>query len=299
MKKRKVKILVLLFAAILLILGSRFWLKLPFKQPPILKTSITSNVASSPINYTAHILKNNFPPPALLELKKGVLPVAGITSHHLPTAEEFIETFYRELAAAKPDVKNFLIVGPDHFEQCRNLGSVTNKDFLTAFGLLENNHDVSEALLNSGAGEDNRCFENEHSIGVQTTFIKKYFPNAKAAGLMFSSAAGTDLAEKLATTIKQKYPETIVIASTDFSHYQSLKKANAIDSGTQKQIENLQTNNILLEQVDSPASLRFVLSYASAFEADFKWIKHANSYDFTGNPDNTTGYFNVIFGREP
>lgn len=288
-------ILAILLTAILIVLGSRFWHGA--KTLPNTKIFTVSDPTNLRIDYSAHILQNSSAVPGELQLPKGVIPIAGITSHHLPTAEGFIASFYWELATVKPEARTFLVVGPDHFERCRNLASVSGRNFLTPFGLLENNQEVTEALKNAGASEDNQCFENEHSIGVQASFIKKFFPKAKIAALVFSSAASADLAEKLANAVKEKYPETIIIASIDFSHYQRTDVANKIDSGTEKQIQNLNVKNLELRQLDSPASLRFVINFTNAMQASVKWLKHTNSFVYTGNPDNTTGYFNVIFGK--
>lgn len=289
---KKIQLAVFLLAAIALFSGLRFWHGQKERQAggAILKNA-------KPIDYTGQSLQKD----ATMSFRREYqiadkTPVAGITSHHLPTAESFINEFYLELLAARPDIKEFLIVGPDHFERCKNLISTTPKSFLTPFGVLENHPEITRAMLDAGAGEDSSCFVNEHSVGVETAFIKKYFPDAKASALIFSSAASGQIPEKLAKTLAEKFPDAVAIASVDFSHYQSADAANAIDATTEKQIKMMDTGNLKLEQVDSPASLRFVVAYALYFKALPDYIKHANSSDFTNNFGNTTGYFNVIFG---
>ena len=74
-----------------------------------------------------------------------------------------------------------------------------------------------------------------------------------------------------------------------------MQKANGIDARTEKQLKSMETGVIQLEQVDSPASLAFTLAFVQAQKAQLGYLDHANSYDFTGIPDNTTGYFNVIY----
>lgn len=293
MGKYKSIILAILFAAACFLSGPRFWQRREESLRPQQNEHI---VSSAPLDYSAHIL-NNFAVENGTSIKPGIIPVAGITSHHLPTAESFIAKLYSGLSALSPKAENFLIVGPDHFEHCANLGSVTGKDYLTPFGLLKNNSEITKTLVDAGASEDDSCFSNEHSIGVQAAFIKKFFPNAKVAGLIFSSAAGDELANKLSAALAKEYPNTIVIASIDFSHYQSAKTANLIDSRTEKQIQTMNPQSLSLSQMDSPASLKFTIFYAEKLKAAPQWLLHANSYEFTGKADNTTGYFNVIFGK--
>ncbi|MBL8030568.1 MAG: AmmeMemoRadiSam system protein B [Candidatus Doudnabacteria bacterium] len=249
------------------------------------------------IDYTSHTLRQAeklSDEPGLIE--KG-LPVAGITSHHLPTAENFIHAFYAKLSKLRPNLKYFLIVGPDHFERCQGLVTTTKKDFLTPFGILENSPDGVRLFEKSGVGVNNDCFANEHSVGVQTAFIKKYFPDAKVNAIIFSSAASSVLPEQLANEFYENFPEAMVVGSIDFSHYQTVKKANFIDSRTEVQIRNLEASSLTLEQLDSPASLRFVLAWGGFQKAQATIVSHANSYDFSGIPDNTTGYFNVIYTK--
>ncbi len=288
---RKIGIIIILVLALTAIFleRSRFW------------HSEQGHPQGAPVNqaldYTMHVLGNNSVSTQPVVLPKGVVPVAGVTSHHLPTAENFINNFYYQLSSARPDITEFVIVGPDHFERCGSLASATNRDFLTPFGELKNNQEITAALVGAGAGQESQCFENEHSIGVHTTFIKKYFPNASVSPIIFSSAATMGMADTLAQAVYKQFPNAVVIASIDFSHYQPASVANQIDNRTQKQIENMNINNVALEQMDSPASLRMATSYALLQSATPELINHANSFDFTGNPDNTTGYFNVIFAK--
>jgi AmmeMemoRadiSam system protein B len=277
--------LALIITAAFLLKGPRFW-----HEP----AQNINSVAAEAIDYSSHTLRQN-QYTDLYSLE--AYPVAGITSHHLPTAENFIGSFYASLSKARPHIKHFLVVGPDHFEQCRGLASLTTKDFLTPFGTVENYTDMALMLKAEGVGEDSECFINEHSIGVQMAYIKKFFPNAGAAAMIFSSAASASTALNLAKKASVFDSEVFVVASIDFSHYQNVIKANAIDSTTETQINKLSGENSQLSQMDSPGSFNFVLSFAKALKTSPLLLIHANSYEFTGVPDNTTGYFNVIFSK--
>lgn len=291
MKNKKFIVLVgVIIAAIFFFGRSRFWHT--ENNPEYTKLN-----QQEVIDYSAHTLRKRPYSKGVYFETKDLFLVAGITSHHLPTAENFIDEFYQRLVLGRPEIKRFLIVGPDHFEGCHRLASVTDKDFLTPYGIVINNDELTEMLKKEGAVTDNQCFINEHSIGVQMTFIKKYFPNSEVSVLIFSSAAGAQSIDTLNSLVVKNFEDVFVIGSIDFSHYQTLSVANEIDLKTQKQIESLDTNNLTLSQLDSPASLRFVSGFAKKLNARPSFLSHANSFEFTGIPDNTTGYFNVIFSR--
>ncbi|PIR95917.1 MAG: AmmeMemoRadiSam system protein B [Candidatus Doudnabacteria bacterium CG10_big_fil_rev_8_21_14_0_10_42_18] len=249
------------------------------------------------INYSGQVLRKSELSEVQTAIPEGMVPLAGITSHHLPTAENFIDEFYAQIYSVRPDIGVFMVVGPDHFERCKTLASTTAKDFFTPFGTLLNDGKITAALIQAGAGEDNSCFMEEHAIGVQASFIKKYFPDAKLVPVLFSSAAGAEAAEKLLNALMESGQDVFVISSTDFSHYEPLAVADRVDELTERQIKNLDAKSATLRQVDSVAALNFVLGFTKAQKAELSYFEHASSYDFTGNPDNTTSYFNVIFAK--
>ncbi len=281
-----VAILIALIA--ILLTGSRFWHGYTNKPQPL----VESQPVSQFIDYSAHTLH-------MPEIKTAGStpgrPVAAITSHHLPTAEKFIHEMYSKLKQQNPDIGTFVVVGPDHFEQCSAKVTTTKKNFVTPAGELKNDLGLAENIVALGVNEEDGCFKNEHSIGVQATFIKTYFPNSTLVPVLFSSAASQSDAATLARELARLFPNAVVICSTDFSHYQNVQKANGIDARTEKQLKSMETGVIQLEQVDSPASLAFTLAFVQAQKAQLGYLDHANSYDFTGIPDNTTGYFNVIY----
>lgn len=223
----------------------------------------------------------------------------GITSHHLPTAFTLIANFYRELLNSSGDKKTFIILGPDHFEKCQNYVTTTNIGYLTPFDKVEIDQEVSQKLLDLHlASLDNNCFEGEHSIGVQTIFIKYLFGKAKIVPIIFSSSTSDKSINGIADFISQLGNSVTTIASIDFSHYYEYNQAMLIDSVSEDKIKNLDESFFDLKHVDSPASIKVAIALARKLGFSKPIIlDRANSYDFTGEKDNTTGYFNVIFTK--
>ncbi len=109
----------------ILLAGSRFWHRINDKNVQSYEGSVSGNN----IDYTGHVLQSS-----LLRINSFQIsgkPTAAITSHHLPTAENFIHSIYAGLKSQNPDIETFIIVGPDHFEQCGSLITMTKKNFLT------------------------------------------------------------------------------------------------------------------------------------------------------------------------
>lgn len=223
----------------------------------------------------------------------------GITSHHLPTAAPLISDLYTQLIHSQGPRDVFVILGPDHWQRGHTPVSTTYHSFITPFGILETEKDIIDNLLKNGLNIDNECFEGEHSIGVQAIFIKLFFPEARIVPLILRPDTDGkkigDIVEVLA-----RYKDRItVIASVDFSHYRPYEYARVLDIESKGMLINLNFDSFDFKHADSPAALKIIGRLIQIFEATKVCILDiANSYDFTGNSDNTTGYINALFAKE-
>lgn len=80
---------------------------------------------------------------------------------------------YSELRTIQ-EPTTFIIFGTSHFNS-KNLFTLTKKDFETPFGILKNDTDFIEKLekkLNKNLCEDDFAHRQEHSIELQTVFLK-------------------------------------------------------------------------------------------------------------------------------
>lgn len=218
----------------------------------------------------------------------------ALTSHHLPTAALFLAEFYATLKEQAGPRRTFVIVGPDHSEACRSVVSTTQLSYQTPFGLLPIMTEILYELVAAGVAVDNRCFVGEHAIGVQTIFIKHEFPEADIVPILLSSATTNQTLEQLATTIREYQGEVTVIGSVDFSHGLSANQAREQDRISDYLIEQSRFSTLTLEHTDSPPTLRLI-GLLLGQEGQARIFGRANTQDFTGEYENTTGYRNIIF----
>lgn len=219
----------------------------------------------------------------------------GITAHHLPTAHSFIESFYSTLQNSQGPRDIFVIVGPDHFERCDSNVVVTSKAYSTPFGIVSVNQEIVHALEERVAAFDDDCFKGEHSIGVQTIFIKQKFPDAEIVPILFSASASAQDVERVSEVLSGYLDRITVVASVDFSHYKPYDQARILDNQSERAIKHLDTSFLTLEHADSPPAVNLVVLLAHTFNAHPVILGRANSYEFTGRYDNTTGYINAVF----
>ena len=158
--------------------------------------------------------------------------VTGITVPHHLLAADLIARGFR--CAAGGNYERIILFSPDHFKRSRQPFATTSGTFETVFGEVR----CDEAAVNSLLA---RCpkiavsplFEKEHGIHAVLPFIAKFFPQAKLLPVVLRVDSQRDdwlaLGEALAPLVDAK---TLIVQSTDFSHYLSAGEARRRDQQT-------------------------------------------------------------------
>lgn len=223
----------------------------------------------------------------------------GVTSHHLPKAAPLISKFYTILSQTGGPRDVFVVLGPDHREQGHTPISTTYYPFVTPFGILETEKDIIDDLLKQDATIDNESFKGEHSIGVQTIFIKLFFPEARIVPLIFRVDTSEKNIADIAETLSHHKDKITLIGSIDFSHYQPYEFAKTLDSESQRMLSDFNFGSFTTEYTCSPATLKIAGKLATLFGiTKIQILDIANSYDFDQKTENTTGYINAIFAEK-
>lgn len=239
-----------------------------------------------------NLLLENIKDAKKLEINKVIK--AGIVSHHIPAALPLIAGFYSNLAANRQDLKKFIVIGPQHRENCSGKIVMADWPYVSNFSKLPVSGEATSRLKEAGVKVDNQCFSGEHAISVQANLIGYFFPDAILTAIIVSSAADDGEINRLADTLSS-LNGIFIIGSMDFSHYQNYEKANRLDKASAEFIINRETNAFDLEHVDSPPTMKLIAKIAliknwQPFIADIK-----NSFDYNRRPDNTTGYIAAYY----
>jgi AmmeMemoRadiSam system protein B len=220
---------------------------------------------------------------------------AAVTSHHFPLAASFIADLYNVLKNSHGLRQTFVIIGPDHFERCGSLATLSDWPIFAPSGKLEPDKSIIESLVAVGAKINNDCFQGEHAILTQAIFLAYLFPAAKIVPLLFSSRTPDDLIIEIAESLAKSNADIFLLGSVDFSHYRSYNEARSLDEDSREMIMSMDLSAATLEHMDSPASIKLINYYAKKKGLEPEIIDNANSYDFTGYPANTTSYFDIIY----
>lgn len=210
----------------------------------------------------------------------------AVLPHHI-LAKDFIDDFIARLSYI-PD--KIYVIGPNHPEIGNSL-VITNQNLET----LE--------LLKLGFIQSNdQIISQEHSVNIYQEILISKYPQSQIIPLIISSNINLDKMENLINYLYQNSTDkTLIICSTDFSHYRSLSEANSFDQKslnfiTQKKYSEI--FNLNNDFIDSPKSLIIVLKTLDKLGKNHLTVlNHSNAAIINQefNSPSTTSYFELGF----
>ncbi len=127
---------------------------------------------------------------------------------------------YREISEFS-DAESYIIIGPNHTGMGRT--SVYIDDFETPLGVMEVDRELArEVVKETGIINNSRAHMFEHSVEVQLPFLQFIHKedNIRFVPLIISSPLNLkEIGEGIARAIKKTGRKTLIIVSSDFTHY--------------------------------------------------------------------------------
>jgi len=210
--------------------------------------------------------------------------------------------FFQIAAEGKP--QTVVILGPNH----RGLGAdvaVGGQDaWQTPLGSVEIDVEVGQAIVSAirWARLDDLAHSMEHSIEVQVPFLQYIYENGfrivPISMLRQDWEVSRELGRAVAAALKGK--NAVIIASSDFSHYESQSMASKKDHLALEAILNLEPER--LEETVISHSITMcgpgpVMSMLTACKAlgsrKARLLRYATSGDITGDYSQVVGYASV------
>ncbi len=171
-------------------------------------------------------LRDFIPPVEPAHIVAGVVPHAGWEYSGAVAAQVF-GAIQRGAIQRKQPVETFVIFGAIHRRAGRNavyargewatpLGPVPVDEDLAARILEATTLDAASRLL----ADDPQAHAGEHAIEVQLPFIRHWFPRASVVPISVSpDMQAVEIGQRVGDVLKKLGRETVVIGSTDLTHY--------------------------------------------------------------------------------
>ncbi len=200
---------------------------------------------------------------------------------------------YRELMGFEEAIARVVLVGPAHRVAPRGLALPSADAFHTPLGSVPIDRDASDKLAQlAGVCYHDEAHALEHSLEVQLPFLQKVLDHFKVVPLLAGHAADEDVAAAL--RLLWGGPETLIIISSDLSHFHPYELARCIDEQTVERILD-KTADLTPEQACGGTPVNGLLALARENDLEPLLLAQCNSGDTAGSHDRVVGYCAVGF----
>ena len=137
---------------------------------------------------------------------------------------------------------------------------------------------------------------HEHSTEVQMPFVKHYFDEAEVVEIVYGDVEAEELSKLIDELFKQK--RTLVVISTDLSHFHSLQQAKTLDALCMNGVADLDL--AALEKGCEACGLLGVkaLTLSARYHGlKSKLLNYSTSADVTKDQSSVVGYLSAVIGE--
>ncbi len=195
---------------------------------------------------------------------------------------------YDVIAPARGIVKRVVLLGPVHRVAVRGLALPAAEFFDTPLGRIPIDQDAVRGLASLPQVVSSApAHAMEHSLEVQLPFLQKVLGDFSLVPL----AVGMASVEEVAAVLERLWggAETLIVVSTDLSHYHAYDKARQIDGATIARIAGLATD-INHEEACGATPLNGLLKVVKNRNLSIKLLAACNSGDTAGGKEQVVGY---------
>jgi AmmeMemoRadiSam system protein B len=192
--------------------------------------------------------------------------------------------------------RRVVLLGPAHRAAVRGIALPDVDAFASPLGDVALDRETMDALDDPDVMVDDAAHRLEHSLEVQLPFLQVMLNRFRLVPLLIGAAAPVTVArviERLWTS-----PDTLIVVSTDLSHYLPHAEARQRDRATRQAIEELAGETLTGQDACGAAPLRGLLLAAERRGLAVRTLDLRNSGDTAGDRAQVVGYGAWIFTRE-
>ncbi len=197
---------------------------------------------------------------------------------------------YRLLKHCRGTITRVVLVGPAHRLAFAGLAASAMDFFSTPLGRVKLDRAALESLLPLASvhiNEEAHC--QEHSLEVQLPFLQTLLGEDFS---LIPLLVGEASAESVAELLEHLWggPETLLLISSDLSHYYDYRSARELDLATSRAIERLDPEGIGCHQACGRIPINGLLVAAGHHQLHATTLDLRNSGDTAGGRDRVVGY---------
>jgi AmmeMemoRadiSam system protein B len=196
---------------------------------------------------------------------------------------------YERISPAHSTTRRVVLLGPSHRAHVRGLALPSVDAFETPLGLVPIDAAGRAAALALPAVKiDDRAHGEEHSLEVQLPFLQTVLDEFRLLPLSVGDATTDEVAAVLEACWGG--PETLVVISTDLSHYHHYDEAVGLDAHTAAAIVSGRPDAVGDQAACGARPVRGLLKVASGRGLTVEQLDLRNSGDTAGDRHQVVGY---------
>lgn len=200
---------------------------------------------------------------------------------------------YALLQPLRKTIRRVVLLGPTHRVAVRGLAISAADSFATPLGEVRLDHAAIDAALQlPQVVVSDAAHAQEHSLEVQLPFLQSVFEDFALVPFAVGDASPSEVAEVL--ELLWGGEETLIVISSDLSHYQPYGAARTLDSATVSTILHLDSV-ASHEQACGATPINGLLLAARQHQLTPKLLDLRNSGDTAGDKSRVVGYAAIAF----
>jgi len=242
------------------------------------------------INHFNNIIDENVDQQKAAEIFS-MKPKALIVPHAGWIYSGFTANFaYRIASSTNPD--RVVVIGPSHKFPIKGISTTLEDLYETPCGNLPIDTEFSKILIEKFDIDNFEYVHVEHSTEVQMPFIYHYFGAIPVVELIYGDYNPEKLKNIIEFAINNN---SLVVISSDLSHYYDIKTANSLDYNCLEAVNNLDLNDLQKCEACGKIGIAGIILAAKEMNLTPFIVDYRTSADVSGDNSNVVGYMSAIF----
>ena len=226
--------------------------------------------------------------------QQGCLPVAIQVPHAgLIYSGAVAARAYNRIRPYLKQFKRVVMLGPAHRVPLQGMAVMSADEWLTPLGKVVLDRSFIHTLTSEGLVTlYDIAHQHEHCLEVQLPFLQMLNGGFLVVPVLVGQTPPEDVTALISRVLRE--PQTLLVISSDLSHFHPYEEAQQIDRATMQQISLLETN-IKPQQACGCHALNGLLAYAAEHRLEAELLGYCNSGDTAGDHSRVVGYSSYAF----
>jgi len=238
-----------------------------------------------------------------IKINENLNHVAGIVSPHAGYIYSGKTAAYAYKTIEKEKYNNVIVISPSHREYFHGVSIYSGDAYRTPLGDIPINNSLREKIISENslifAGREGHGVE--HALEVQLPFLQILLSNFQLIPMVIGDQRKEFIFELADVLYKNIDENTLLVASSDLSHFYSKTHANILDSRVVNYINDFNYHELQsdleskrCEACGGGGIVALLKALKMKNYKNSKVIAHTDSGDVTGDDSEVVGYLSAV-----